>query len=191
MANLSSDRRGAAVMEFGLIFVVFITMMIGMFDIGQSAYAQGVLNGAVQEAARSSALETANTAVADAKVLREVATVAPGAILTSTRKSYFDFADIERAEKWEDGDGNGACNNGENYTDENGNGHWDADIGSSGNGSAGDVVIYSVTLTYPPLFPIPFYDSPNAKRTMKAVAVKKNQPFANQLGYGSTAGTCT
>lgn len=190
LLRLRSDQDGAAVMEFGLVSIVFITMLIGMFDIGQSTYAQSVLNGAVQEAARSSSLETANTGEADARVLELMRNVAPGAQIASTRKSYFDFADINRAEKWNDADFDGTCDDGESYTDENGNGRWDADIGSAGNGGAGDVVVYSVVITYDPLFPIPFYDGSDTKRTLSAKAIKKNQPFADQANYGSTAGTC-
>lgn len=188
--RLRADQAGAAVMEFGIIFVVFVTMLIGMFDIGQGAYAQAVLNGAVSEAARSSSLETADTSAADAKVASLIGGVAPGATITSTRLSYYDFADIERPEQWNDEDADGLCNNDEAYTDENANGQWDADIGVAGNGTAGDVVIYTVNVSYEPLFPIPFYDDADSTRNLKAVTVKKNQPFRDQPGYGSAAGVC-
>ena len=188
--RIRRNEDGAAVMEFGLIAVVFITMLIGMFDIGQAAYAQSILNGAVQEAARSSSLETSNTAQADARVLQLMRNVAPGAQIASTRKSYYDFADINRAEKWNDVDFDGTCSPGESYTDENGNGQWDDDVASTGNGGAGDVVVYTVVLTYEPLFPIPFYDGSDSLRTLSAMAIKKNQPFADQANYGSDAGTC-
>jgi hypothetical protein len=167
-------------------------MVIGMFDVGQSAYAQAILNGAVEEAARTSSLETGDTSVADAKVLKMVGHVAPGATISSERKSYYDFNDIDRAEKWNDAVPNGACDFGETYIDENGNGQWDEDIGVAGNGGASDVVIYTVTLSYKPLFPIPFYDGANATRSLTAVSIKKNQPFADQIGYdGSAAGICS
>lgn len=188
--SIAGDEQGTTVMEFGLVSVVFITMLIGMFDIGQSAYAQAILNGAVQEAARTSSLETGDTTVADARVLNLVNNVAPGATIQSTRTSYFDFNDIDRPEKWNDGNFDNTCNVGETYVDENGNGQWDEDIGLSGNGGAGDVVIYTVTLTYDPLFPIPFWDNADATRSLEAVAIKKNQPFADQTGYGSNAGVC-
>lgn len=188
--SIAGDEQGTTVMEFGLVSVVFITMLIGMFDIGQSAYAQAILNGAVQEAARTSSLETGDTTVADDRVLSLVNNVAPGATIQSTRTSYFDFNDIDRPEKWNDGNFDNTCNVGETYVDENGNGQWDEDIGLSGNGGAGDVVIYTVTLTYDPLFPIPFWDNADATRSLEAVAIKKNQPFADQTGYGSNAGVC-
>jgi hypothetical protein len=65
----------------------------------------------------------------------------PGVTVTSTRKAYYDFTDIGRAEKWTDSNNNRVCDNGEPYTDENGDGSWNADIGEAGNGDAGDVIL--------------------------------------------------
>ena len=67
---------------------------------------------------------------------------------------------------------------------------WDEDIGVSGNGGAGDVVVYSVTVSYIPLFPNPFVSNGEDRRRLSASTVNKNQPFADQATYGSTAGTC-
>ena len=188
---LRENEDGATVMEFGLVSVVFITMMMGIFDIGQMTYTQAVLNGAVQEAARTSTLETGDTAAADARVLELVSRVAPGATLSTERVSYFDFANVEQAESWTDTDSDGLCNNGETFADENNNGVWDDDVGVQGNGQASDVVIYSVELSYEPLFPIPFSAEASSTRTLSSVAVKRNQPFAQQVGPGNTAGVCT
>jgi hypothetical protein len=165
-------------------------MLIGMMDLGQTAYTQAILNGAAQEAARASSLESNDTVASDAKILEAVRKVAPGATVDTSRVSYFDFDDIERAEKWNDEDSDGICNNDENYVDENGNGQWDADIGVTGNGGAGDVVLYTVSVNYKPLFPIPFYDNSSAERELSSVIVKKNQPFSAQDGYGDSAGVC-
>tara|TARA_B100001179_G_scaffold212336_1_gene180204 strand:+ start:896 stop:1489 length:594 start_codon:yes stop_codon:yes gene_type:complete len=185
-----ADQQGSALMEFGLIATVFITMVLGMMDIGQAAYTQAVLNGAAQDVARASSLETRDVALSDAELEKIVQRVAPNAKLTPKRVSYFDFEDINRSEKFRDTDGDGICNNDENYDDENGNGQWDADIGVEGNGNASDVVVYTVTAEYKPLFAIPFYDNRDSKRTLSATFVKKNQPFERQEGYGSTVAVC-
>lgn len=179
---------GLAAVEFAFIAPVFLLLMLGVFDMGQMLYAKSVLDGAVQSAARLSALETGDTDDADAMVKDSVNPIIPGVTLETSRVSYFDFADIERPEKWDDDDGDGTCNNSESYTDENGNGRWDLDIGVDGNGGANDVVIYTVNATYTPLFKVPFLNL--ADRTLTSTAVRKNQPFANQEGYGSKAGTC-
>jgi len=183
--------RGAAAAEFALIAPVFFLLLSEVFNLGQMVYGRVVLEGAVQQAARGSALETANTSAADAMVASLVRGILPGATVTGIRKSYFDFADIARAERWSDTNNNGRCDNGEAYVDENRNGAWDNDIGVGGNGGAGDVVIYSVSVTYDPLFRIPFAPTSWSRTTLLASTVRKNQPYAKQNGYGSGSGTCS
>jgi Flp pilus assembly protein TadG len=190
LRDLAKDERGTTVMEFGLMVTVFMTLLLGLFDLGQLAYASAILRGATQDAARSSSLETANTTAADAAITDIIRTVAPDATVTSSRVSYFDFEDIERPEAWDDADNSGVCDDNETYTDENGNGQWDEDIGVSGNGGAGDVVIYTVNVSYAPLFPNPFLPGGSAAREISASAVKKNQPFADQANNGTEAGVC-
>ncbi len=190
MRSLQGDEQGTTVMEFGLMATVFVTLLLGLFDLGQMVYTQSTLNGAVQTAARSSSLESGNTSSADTEVQDIVRLTAPDATVTTSRVSYFDFDDIERAESWNDADGSGVCDDGESYSDENGNGQWDEDIGSDGNGGASDVVVYTVTVAYDPLFPNPFVPGGADKRTLTSSTVKKNQPFADQPGYGTVAGTC-
>ena len=190
--NLAQEETGAVAMEFGLVAIVFITMLLGMLDIGQVTYTQAVLNGAAQEVARSSSLESRNTAAADADIERLVKTIAPNAKVTPRRVSYYDFADIGRAEKWTDEDSDGECNNDENFVDENGNGEWDADIGLVDDiGGASDVVIYTVSVEYKPLFAIPFVDNEDSKRELSTTIVKKNQPFQRQAEYDTSTGVCS
>ena len=189
--TLARASDGATAIEFTLIAPVFCMMLMGVFDIGQMAYGNAVLRGAAQVAARGSSLETADTTAADNKVRSMVQYSLPGATVTTTRVSYYDFADINRPEVWNDKNANGTCDNAEGYTDENRNGAWDPDIGTAGNGGAGDVIVYTVTAEYTPVFKIPFAPSSWDKRKLTSTTVRKNQPFANQAEYGSAAGTCT
>lgn len=191
IARIAAARDGVTAIEFGILAPVFLLLLLGTFDVGQMVYGRAILHGVVQEAARSSSLETANTTEADNKVLDAVLPILPGATMSSERISYYDFADIGRPESWDDANNNDTCDNGESYTDENGNGSWDSDVGESGNGGAGDVVLYKVTVTYSPAFPVPFLNNHDGQRTFTATAVKKNQPFAEQMGYGSEARTCS
>lgn len=188
--RLRQDDRGVTVVEFALIAPTFLLLLLGTLDIGQMVYAQSVLNGAVQSAARDASLEGGDTDAADDLVLARVAPIMPGVELDTSRRSYYDFADIERPEQWNDSDDNGICNDGEAYTDENANGQWDDEIGQDGNGGANDVVIYTVRATYEPIFKVPFLPESWEMRTLESTAIKKNQPFSNQTEYASTAGTC-
>lgn len=188
--GLRTDCNGSALIEFAFTAPLWILLVLGSLDLGQMAYAKSVLSGATQDAARNASLETGDTTKADAMVESQVRKIAPGATVTTSRVSYYDFADIGRAEAWNDKNHDGSCDNNETYTDENGNGQWDADIGVSGNGGADDVVMYTVTVQYNRLFKMPLTPG-DATRTITATAVRKNQPYANQDGYGHDAGTCT
>lgn len=190
VCRLKGDTAGAALTEFAFVAPVFVTMLLGILNIGQMVYGKSLLAGAVTEAARSSTFETANTSVADAKVKAMIEQVLPGVTIKSTRKSYYDFPDIARPEKWNDKNKNSTCDNAETYTDENRNGQWDPDIGKTGNGGANDTVVYKVAATYKPLFMIPFAPKHWSKTTIEAATVKKNQPFALQVEYGTSAGSC-
>lgn len=188
---LRHNQDGAAAIEFALLFPTFLLMLLGSLDMAQMIYANSVLRGAVEQAARSSSLETGDTSKADQKVKEIMKPILPGVLIISSRMSYYDFSDIGRPEKWEDRNLNGTCDANEAYTDENGDGAWNADVGALGNGGAGDVVIYKVTAKYTPVFHIPFDHALNLDRTLSATSVRKNQPFARQEDPGVRAGTCT
>ena len=188
--QLRGCQAGASAVEFALIAPVFLMMMMQIFNLGQMVYGKVLLAGATEQAARSSALETADTAAADAIVSGIVKKVLAGATVTSTRKSYNDLDDLGRAERWNDANANGTCDANETYVDENRSGAWESDAGASGNGGAGDVVLYTVTVAYNPLFTVPFAPGSWRRTTLGSVAVRKNQPFANQTSAGSTAGVC-
>lgn len=189
--SLLADDEGATIVEFAIVVPLFLVLLIGIMDVGQMVYGKSVLTGAVHRAARDSALETRNTSQADAAVLDAIRPVLPGVKIETSRTSYFDFADVGRAEKWDDKNANGVCDAPETYTDENRNGQWDKDIGQKGSsGTANDVVVYKVTAKFKPVFQVPFMPKLWSERKLSATAVTKNQPFGNQTGYGATAGSC-
>lgn len=185
------DIRGVAALEFALVAPVFLVLLMGMLNVGQVAYGTAVLNGAVQKAARDSALEGANTEQADAIVEELVSPVLPGASFTSSRTNYYDFVDIGRAERFNDQNNNGTCDNAETYIDENRSGQWDPEVGRSGNGGASDVVVYTMEVEFQPVFRIPFMPDQWRRKVLTASAIKKNQPFADQEEYGASSGTCS
>jgi len=187
--RLGESKQGVTAVEFALIAPVFLVMLIGSLDLGHTLYVRSVLSGAVESASRLATLETGSTAAADQIVYNAVAPTVPGVQITSERKSYFDFSDIGRPERWTDSNLNDTCDNGEPYIDENKSGQWEADVGAQGNGGANDVVVYTVTATYKPLFQVPM---PYLKgdRTLTVVTVGKNQPYALQASQGTTTGVC-
>lgn len=178
---LSDDRRGAVLVEFAILTPVMLVMLMGLGDMLYQVYTQSILNGELQKAARDSGIEggATNTATIDAKVQTMVKKIAPGATFTSTRKSYDTFSEVA-PEPFTDSNGNGVRDPGECFTDENGNGTWDQDPGAAGQGGASAVTVYTMTATYPRLFPVAGLLGWPTTQTVSATTLLKNQPYATQ-----------
>jgi Flp pilus assembly protein TadG len=178
---LRDDRRGAVLVEFAILAPVMLMMLMGMFDLLYQVYTQSILNGELQKAARDSGIEggSASTATIDAKVQTMVKKIAPSATFTSTRKSYDTFSEVA-PEPFTDSNSNGVRDPGECFTDENGNGSWDQDPGATGQGGASAVTVYTMTATYPRLFPVASLLGWPTTQTVSATTLLKNQPYATQ-----------
>jgi Flp pilus assembly pilin Flp len=189
--SLLRDRRGVTVVEFGLIAPVLLLTVMGLFDLAYTMYANSMLQGAIQKAARDSSLENATPATVDARVTAAVRAVVPGVNPVFSRKYYSNFSNVGRAEEFNDSPPlDGICNSGEPFTDLNGNGLWDSDIGRSGLGGARDSVLYSVTLTYTRPFPVANLIGQSNTFTLRSQTVLRNQPFGLQGNTTSTTGNC-
>ena len=181
LPRLARDRRGVTVVEFAIVAPVMLALIMGLGDLLYQAYAQSLLDGAIQKAGRDSAIQggATNAGTLDAAVLAAVKQIAPSATYTATRKSYYTFASI-KPEDFTDTNGDGRCDNGEVFTDINGNNTWDVDPGTTGQGGANDVTVYTVKVTYPRLFPTPGLLGFPPTQTLTASTLLKNQPYATQ-----------
>lgn len=165
--RLRDDESGATLVEFALISPVMLFMMMGVFDIGYAVFMKSVLDGVVQKAARDASLESGPSSLPaiDAKVRAQLLNINKNATVSIDRKSYFQFTDVKRAEILQDDNGDGECNPGETFEDENGNGDWDKDIGLDGIGGPKDIVLYTVSVAYNELFPFnDFFRSSTGKK---------------------------
>lgn len=179
---LRRDENGAYMIEFALIMPAFLMLVMGIFDIGMQMYAKSVLSGAVEQAARLNTLEAnaSNASVVDQAVRDQVGRVARYGTLNFSRLNYRDFSGVGRQEPFTDSNGNGVRNAGECYTDMNNNSTWDADQGGSGQGGAGDVVLYRVSLTFDRLFPLWKMLGEPQSETITISTVLRNQPYTAQ-----------
>ena len=185
-------------MEFAIVTPVMLTLIMGLGELAYQGYVQSVLTGAIQKAGRDSTIQGAGTQTTqiDAKVITQLSSLASGwtqdcsgsppagsRTYCSTRKSYATFGSVA-PEPYTDSNGNGQYDAAsECFTDINGNGVWDADPGISGQGGASDVAVYTMTITYPRLFPVfKMIGIPTAV-TLNAVTTLKNQPWASQNSY--------
>lgn len=180
---LACDRRGSTITEFALIAPVMALILMGFLDLGHSMYTRSVLQGAMEKASRDGTLESGSTSTStiDAKVQSQVRPVAGRwASYVTTRKSYSQFGKVGTAETYIDSNGNGVRNAGECFQDENGNSTWDADRGKTGQGGASDVVLYTMTATYPRMFPLARMLGWSSNVTITGQTVLRNQPYGVQ-----------
>lgn len=192
-APLHTDRRGATLLEFGLVAPVMCMVLMATFDVAQTLYTRAILQGAVQKAARDSTLETTDPtqAQAQAKVDAAVRTQAMlmnrSAAITISRRFYRSFtaAAAAQAENFTDTNHNGRCDAGEPYDDANGNNVWDSDGGNAGQGGARDATLYTVSMTYPRILPVGRLLGLPATVTVTAKTILRNQPYADQQAYGA------
>lgn len=189
--RLTRQSEGAAAVEFALIAPMLIMVLMGMFDVGYTLYANVTLQGAVQQAARKATVESGQStwSLMDNAVRRQVGLVVPNANVTFNRKSYSNFSNVSMPEDYTDVNGNGQCNAGEPFEDANGNGIWDQDRGANGMGGARDAVLYTVTVTYRRPFPMATLIGLPRDVTSVAKTVLRNQPYDSQRSL-AIPGTC-
>ena len=199
MKRLRREEQGATIVEFAMIAGPMLLLLLGGLDLGYQSYVRSTMQGALNDAARTAAVEnpiigvTGNTVEEQVENLikQTVSHVAPNATIAVTQKSYFDFSDIGNPEKlMTDNNGNGQYDDddGDCFEDANGNGEYDTDAGSDGIGGADDVVLYTATISAPRLMPIHAF-LPALGETIEYTleTAVRNQPYEAQ---GTAAVIC-
>ncbi|KQS04781.1 hypothetical protein ASG11_11395 [Sphingomonas sp. Leaf357] len=202
LRQMLRDRRGATLVEFALVSPVMLLMLMGLGDLLYQVYTQAVLNGAVQKAARDAGIEGGSdaTGTIDGKVVALMTpliknltmncdTPAPASSYCVTRKTYDTFGEVA-PEPIMDKNGNGVLDPGECFTDVNGNGVWDPDPGITGQGGASAVTLYTMSITYPRVFPVAGLIGWSKSQTISSTTLLKNQPYASQ-NINTNATVCT
>ncbi|WP_298284174.1 TadE family protein [Novosphingobium sp.] len=192
LSALRGANEGVAAVEFALVAPTLALVLMGLFDLGYTVYANTMLQGALQRAARAATVEGAANLLTkiDKKVETDVRRVVPDAALTFSRKAYANFSDVGVAEDFTDANGNGLCDDAEAFEDANGNGSWDQDRGAAGLGGARDAVLYSVTMTYKRKFPMAALLGMSDTVTNQAVTILRNQPYDLQKSVAKLS-NCT
>ncbi|WP_162925354.1 TadE/TadG family type IV pilus assembly protein [Aurantiacibacter odishensis] len=190
--SLARDEQAVTVAEFALIAPALILTIMGLFDLTYNLYADTMIEGAVQNAARDASIEkfANNPAALDTAVREAVKGVVPSATVTFTRSAYTDYSDVGQAEDFTDTNHDGICNNNESFEDVNGNGVWDADRALAATSGARDAVVYDVTAAYDRMFPVPGVVNLDPQVTVTARTILRNQPFNLQQVNEATLGSC-
>lgn len=185
--GLLRDRSGMAMVEFAFVAPVMVIVLMGLGELLYQPYVQSILTGAVQKAGRDSTIEDSafsDDAIAaiDGQVKSAVRGVAKTATFVSRRESYSSFSLI-KPEYFVDSNDNKVRDNNECFDDVNGNGSWDAKPGRVGQGGADDITAYTMTVTYPRLFPVTGVLGWSPMQTISAQTLLKNQPYKAQTTH--------
>ncbi|MDG6079218.1 pilus assembly protein [Erythrobacter litoralis] len=194
LRRFAQDESGVTIVEFALIALPMLVMVIGGLDFGYQSYLRAMMQGSLNDAARTASVENPIIGVDGDSIEEQVenmiraSVVAPGSEIKVTQKSYFDFSDIGNPERlMTDHNENGKfdASDGDCWEDANGNGQYDLDAGSSGNRGANDVVFYTATLTMPRLFPVhAFLPSVPDELSYSFQTAVRNQPYDDQVAPG-------
>ena len=147
------DRRASVALEFALIAPMMILLLFGTIEAGLMLMTDATMELAVRSGTRYGVTgaggDTRDTAIK--KKITDLVERWKGekGTLKVEFKTYPSFDNIGKPEPFTDSNNNGAYDAGEGYEDINGNKQWDSDMAVADGGGAGDIVIYTVTLTRP------------------------------------------
>ncbi|MBB4631379.1 TadE/TadG family type IV pilus assembly protein [Sphingosinicella soli] len=181
LRRLRRDERGSYIIEFALLSLPMMTLLMGGIELGYLAYAKSNVEGSLREVSRLAATGGSTAEELDAILNSKIGQI-KGASAEIERKSYTAFGAVGQPEPpttlIPDGESPGP---GDCFLDINGNGNWDADMGSDGLGNAEDILYYGVTVTYPMIFKLTssIINGGKDNMTIQANAVIKNEPFSN------------
>ncbi len=175
--------KGAFAVEYAFAMPVFLSLLLGTFDLAGIFFGTMLLEGGLREAARYGI--TGDLTPGVSKVERILETINNhGAGYIDVKESelttlvYSDFDAIGNPEPFVDADGNNSYDVGESFTDINCNGNWDSDAGIAGAGNGSEIVLYTVehekNLITGFLGPIIGDDG---KYTLKATVAIRNEPY--------------
>lgn len=182
LARLRRQTQGLTSMEFAIIAPVLLLLTFGVLE-----FAMIMLVTNMMESATAISSRLGKTGYAAAGVSREATILSAieeraGVLIDASRltiraRFYEQFDQIGDAEPWHDANGNGIAEVGE-YTDINGNGMYDTDMGTAGYGDAEDIVVYEISYPWDVMTPmLREMLGENGTYTITTHAVVKNEPY--------------
>ena len=192
LRRLATDTRGISIVEFALIAPVFLGILMMTFEFGFAFYARAIMQGAVEEAARTASLENTEWTRISDRVNRQVRRVIPVSdanteISFQLDPTYYaNYVDIALPEDFDDNNNNDQWDTDECFVDRNNNRIYDTDVGIAGRGGAQDVVAIDATLTYVRPFPLWNLFGLEQTQTIRVSTFLRNQPFSAQAAQVNT-----
>ncbi|MEZ5756688.1 MAG: TadE/TadG family type IV pilus assembly protein [Emcibacteraceae bacterium] len=153
--KFARNEKGATVVEYALILPVFLVLTLGSMEIGRILMVYSALEGAVTESTRISITGNIPDGYATTEdyikdyVKDSLENFGIDAGVNISMKVYDSFSDIGSAEPFTDENADLICNNGEFYTDVNGNNTWDEDMGANGAGGEENIMVMEIDVALP------------------------------------------
>lgn len=150
--NIFKNNQGSVATEFAITLPIFLTMIFGTFEVGYYFFLSTSIENAVLSASRFGVTggTLTETVSREDQVRKIVLEQTFGRLkeenLEIDTRVFQQFSDIgEDPEPFVDDNDSGTYDFGEEFTDINGNGVYDDNLGDAGLGGAGDIVLYKVT----------------------------------------------
>lgn len=183
LPRLLADRRGATIVEFGLIALPLTVILLVMADFGYRIMLTSVVEGALQRTARYATIGNRSSSDVDKFLKDQLVSFQNNVTVDIDKRSYSQFSGVGKDEKFIDSNANGQYDrNVDCYYDDNGNNVWDraATSGRTGLGGSDDLVYYTVTANFPRVVPLTRFLGWAASETVSSNMVLRNQPFGSQ-----------
>ncbi|MEF2073958.1 TadE/TadG family type IV pilus assembly protein [Consotaella aegiceratis] len=169
-------------MEFAFVAPVLFMLLMGTIEGGLVLTADVMLKHATYTASRTGRTGYSTSETTRDELVRQIIEEQAGILMDTSKididsKSYDGFDTLSAPEPFVDANENGVRDDGENYTDVNGNGQYDG--ATVGIGDADSVVVY--TVTYPWTFFTPLIGDlmgTDGVLTLTATAIVQNEPWS-------------
>lgn len=184
-------QKGISATEFALASPFVLLLITGVLDFMMVMFVTSLMEGGLRGASRlgRTGFQPENVSREDA--IKDMVAEATIGLLDMNEVQisyaiYPSFEEIGQPEPYDDQDPfNGAYDPGEPFTDVNGNGLWDADMGQAGLGGPGDVVLYQINYGWTLLTPLlPQLLPGGADFPLSAAIAVRNEPFGAAGGAG-------
>lgn len=184
LTRLRACRRGSGTIEFAFAAPILLLGVMGVIEFGMVLFMNALIEGGVREASRFGITGYAPVGLSrEEMIVQEITNSTLGLVkpedITITTIVYGDFTQIGMEEPFVDSAPvNGTYDLGEEYVDVNGNGQWDADMGTAGVGGPGDVVVYEVAVDWPLMttYLAPLIGT-DGKMPLTASIAVRNEPY--------------
>lgn len=191
--KVQRNNDGSAAIEFAFTAPLLIMTIVAIMEFSMILFLNASLEGSLRDAARfgSTGFQPSGVNREDV-IIDKIQDATLGLVPIDSDKvttlAYTDFSEVGQPEPWiDDNPANGVYDLGESYTDVNGNGQWDADMGTPGLGGACDIVVYRVETEWTLLLGL-LASSIGNPIALKASTAVRNEPYGSTPCSGGASG---